>query len=76
MLKAGLMIEKKMIDGKPAVKFTIQQVDKAAGLSEKLAELGFKFIKCENMAVKTVTSRDDALTALIAKYFNKDGSSK
>lgn len=76
MLKAGLMIEKKIVEGKRAIKFTIQQVNKAKGLPEKLAELGFKFIECENMAIKTVTQRDDAIIALLGQYFNKDGASK
>lgn len=76
MLKPGLIIEKKVIDGKKAIKFTVQQVSRTEGLSGKLEAVGFKFIECENMAVKTVTQRDDAITTLLAQYFNTDGSSK
>ena len=76
MLKPGLIIEKKVMDGKKAIKFTVQEVSRTKGLSEKLEAVGFKLIECENMAAKTVTQRDDAITALLAQYFNTDGSSK
>jgi len=76
MLKPGLMIENKVIDGKKAIKFTVQQVNRTKGLEEKLESVGFKLIECENMATITVTQRNDAITTLLSQYFNKDGSSK
>ncbi len=76
MIKPGLMLEKKIVDGKPALMFTVQQVNRVKGLSEKLQAVGFKLIECENMACLTVTKRDDAITDLLNQYFNKDGTGK